>query len=280
MSELLESLAKSKILFYPGAGSDWGPLYHLADLCDTFIYCDWDVDGDSVRSTLSALEVPGCGEPEITSLSSEDLCPSGRASADMALLTSEEREAYFTWYNRLRPRGWGIMGNFTSLTNDRSLRLIYLGAEGVATYLQLFNGNGICPEVLVFMRTNGFSGNWTRFSSWTGPLARIARANCAGLPKYLVTTALGNPEEDYEWLMRVVDELAMKDSGEDAGTSSVRDARPPYGPAASATDSSGIEFPDEPLPDDDGFWVPGGRWPYYTVVRQIQDWNNAYVLER
>jgi len=267
MSELLESLKKSKILFYPGAGMDFTPLECLADLCDTFVFCDWQVDEDVVRDRVGGLDLPGYAEPEITTLTVNDLCPDGIASADPAVLSSAEQDAYSETYDIVRPWGRGMMATFPCQTSDRSLRLIYLGAEGVDTYWRLFTANGIRPEAIALIHANN---NWTDFEGWTEPLARVARANKAGLPKYLVTAHVGKLEKDYEVFTRVLDELAVQDT--DAATTT-----------ADVSLSDLAPDNDEFLDDNDEFWPRGGHWPYYTVFREIAEWNgrdHVYVLQR
>ena len=65
---VLESLHEHRVFYYPGAGQEWEPLRRLTHLCDTFIFCDWNVtqervDGDfGLGGVATDFIIPLCKE--------------------------------------------------------------------------------------------------------------------------------------------------------------------------------------------------------------------------
>lgn len=181
-------LADRRTLFYPGCGFDWNPLRRLTHLADTFVYCDW-----ATRAADFLANLPDFGE-DLTVEDTRPLNPALRQLMPQAgpfTPTAEEAARYENAVRDLRidTRGWGYDVRLRRRfgTVERRIRLLYFGAEGVATYHSLFCGAKISPAILVLYRSeHDASRNWTDFYDWDAPLARVVRSNPAGRPKLLL----------------------------------------------------------------------------------------------
>lgn len=221
--DLLEWLHTRRVFFYPAAGlEDWYPLHYFSHpdddnrdmLSDLFVLCDWArqaADFEKAirdRKTLNR-ERPAGSHLEcrvIRKVQPEHL---GTASvhANFDFLTDDEKAAYQDKYEQCAVRkGWGCLAEIVREDQNDVQRfpLLYLGAEGVATYLKLFAGQCIIPHVLCIKNPGvGFDG-WTQFNDWAAPLGRavaLGAEKCGRErePKYLVT----DRAHDWPWTKRV-----------------------------------------------------------------------------
>ena len=159
------------VLYYPGAGTDYGPLQHFALNLDlaVAVYVDYLVEPEMVRTMLRSV---GATEPELQPVSPRDLgC---RSWADF--WPGQERSLMFA-----KPsRAFGFQCDL-QIHPSRSTRLIYLATEGHQTFAQLL-GTALQPD-LVVLQDHGFGGNWRDFGG-DSPMYRMARA-AGALPPML-----------------------------------------------------------------------------------------------
>lgn len=159
------------VLYYPGAGTDYGPLQHFALNLDlaVAVYVDYLIKPSMIRDMLYSVSAT---EPTLQRVSPRDLgC---RAWADF--WPEEERSLMFA-----RPsRAFGFQCDL-QIHPGRSTRLIYLATEGHQTFGRLL-GTALQPD-LVVLQDHGFGGNWRDFGG-ESPMYRMACA-AAALPPLL-----------------------------------------------------------------------------------------------
>lgn len=165
------------MLYYPGAGTDYGPLQHFALNLDlaVAVYVDYLIKPDMIRAMLRSVTPT---VPELQRISPRDLgC---RAWADF--WPDEERSRMFASPSR----AFGFRCDL-QIHPGRSTRLIYLATEGHQTFRQLL-GTALQPD-LVVLQDHGFGGNWCDFGGMS-PMYRMAQAADALPP--LLFSADGN----------------------------------------------------------------------------------------
>lgn len=172
-SDVLSSLKPRDglVLYYPGAGTDYGPLQHFALQLDlaVAVYVDYLSTPEQIRTMLRSVTPT---VPELRRVSPRDLgC---RAWADF--WPDQERSLMFA-----RPsRAFGFQCDL-QIHPDRSTRLIYLATEGHQTFGRLL-GTALQPD-LVVLQDHGFGGNWRDFGG-DSPMYSMAQA-AGALPPML-----------------------------------------------------------------------------------------------
>lgn len=159
------------VLYYPGAGTDFGPLQHFALNMDlaVAVYVDYLIKPDMIQDILRRFSAT---MPELQRVSPRDM--SCHAWADF--WPDDSRSLLFA-----KPsRAFGFMCDL-HIHPERSTRLIYLATEGHKTYQNLL-GTRLQPD-LVVLQDHGFGGNWRDFGGFS-PMYRMARAASA-LPPLL-----------------------------------------------------------------------------------------------
>ena len=207
---LVERLKVGDAFFYPSSGFDWFPLSRFSDRCSVFIYCDYFKKLQDFTAAVSSIHT---GTPDRNTLRCEaihELTPAelgcSSTGAPPSFLTRAELEAYQRCYRRVgSPQGWGrkvdVLVNVDG--NERRVVLIFLCADGVATYLKLFNEQKQAPRFLCIKCCgDGFGFNWTNYNDWSEPLGRAVLANLRDnrkAPDYLIT----DREHDWPWSVAV-----------------------------------------------------------------------------
>lgn len=159
------------VLYYPGSGTDYGPLQHFALQLDlaVAVYVDYLSTPEQIRTMLRSVTPT---VPELQRVSPRDLgC---RAWAEF--WPDQERSMMFA-----RPsRAFGFQCDL-QIHPGRSTRLIYLATEGHQTYRCLL-GTALQPD-LVVLQDHGFGCNWRDFGG-DSPMYRMAQA-AGALPPML-----------------------------------------------------------------------------------------------
>ena len=188
-------LLSGEVLFYPACGFDWGAIRSLSDRCNLFLYCDWHMTLGDMKHEMSQVSM---GNPALNSLQCDwenrvalEACDLTMApvSASPSILRPGEygqyRDCHENFANktpwcRLVPAIHTVNGQ------QRMLDLIFLCAEGVAAYLQVFNAQRIAPRYLCINNCGaGFGFNWTDFRFYDMPLGRAVRDN-PSTPEFLI----------------------------------------------------------------------------------------------
>jgi hypothetical protein len=140
-----------RLLYYPGAGSDWSPLRHFAACCETFLFAD------------SAMERPRLLPRLAAALAGTDLAVASHEPAAETLLR-ELRGAPAEPPPAANPAGnngdapqlqgqgaeWGecLRLRHRTAAGDRAITLWYFKADGVWLYDRLFRQTATAPRYL------------------------------------------------------------------------------------------------------------------------------------
>ncbi len=137
-------------LYYPGSGTDSGPLdvFTKHETVSTLVYCDYRVSQRSARAFLDSM-------PGWTVVRQEPLNPADFGVDDWEAFWPEEADLEMPERNGAR---YGLL---TVLTENGGLRracVISLCTEALQTY-RLLSGRGFRPKVVV-LQYHGTGGNW------------------------------------------------------------------------------------------------------------------------
>jgi hypothetical protein len=167
-SEIKEKFSNlGKILYYPGAFSDFGPMKFFFEnsSIDTVIYTDYMITREILEERIQNF---------INDFNNRDsiiITPN-------VFNKNNWNEFWPEQTNKGINNAFGIEYNFL-VNKDKKCRFIYLATEAIKTYSILLECN-LVPAVIV-LQDHGMGGNWTYFGG-DSPLYRLAVNN---LPKYI-----------------------------------------------------------------------------------------------
>ena len=161
-------------LFFPACGLDFEPLLRFSNLCDTFVYADWNLAPGEVETAVRNL---GCGlrlEGEPRVVQREEL--GGNAAFPMGFrLSADESGSYQRRMHEVSaPRDpWAREFRLCRCFGDvtRELTLIYVAAEGLATYTAMYGQHNIAPVAVCTIQSGG--NGWTRLEQPGGAMERL-----------------------------------------------------------------------------------------------------------
>jgi len=198
-----EPFFASRIVYYPGSGTDGHPvkLFGSSQSAHCFVYADYGITQDAVEAELRDPDHGFHGYHSLARLhlAEANLTPNG--------WVPHVPPGY------MAPRGQGHVGAdpygfLEVLERDqelddnhgaRRLAILFLGADGIATYDALFcQGHGTPPPFAVVVQDHGFGGNYDRFGEG-GLLAHIVR-ECDAVPPWLL---VGEDTDPWQGFVRV-----------------------------------------------------------------------------
>jgi hypothetical protein len=189
---VLENLHERRVFYYPGSGQEWEPLRRLTHLCDTFIFCDWNVAAESVTGDfgLAGVEtdsiIPLCKE-DVAYLANRNPLPRSVQQGGGASVGGPA-EPWEPWgkYAQLRRTVGGV---------TRKLHFFYLAMDGITAYFNLFAPHKMAPRVLCMKFGGG--PNAALFWNWAdGLLGRIIRG-VGAFPEQMV--GVGGPRSNWPY---------------------------------------------------------------------------------
>ncbi len=201
-------LRTTRVLFYPASGFDWRPLIKFTTPekydCQTILYCDWHYEREH-EFAAQLRNIPVALECESEAAITPDQITPASSAPPARFLHEDELARYRDRYRMFAvKKGWGRRVVLRGELGDgrvRRLNLIYLGAEGVATYLQVFNEQRIAPYMLCTVGCGvGFGFNWTDFGVYADALGRAVEANHSK-PTYVINE--GGQPYDWPWMEEV-----------------------------------------------------------------------------
>ena len=194
---------KSRTVFYPGAGGDGHPfkVFGASHAAHCFVYADYGISKESFLATLandSARKLLGyklAVQQELTlqdlvsvswssnvdreewSRASQDWVQFRGLSAIESFMSSSGEQPYWMTVCGVQPYGvLCIFDREMRYGNDHGperLALIYLGADGIATYDALYCQTGCRSPFGLLLQDHGLGGNWNTFGRG-GLMERIA----------------------------------------------------------------------------------------------------------
>src|ERR1035437_333411 len=189
---VLENLHEHRVFYYPGSGQEWEPLRRLTHLCDTFIFCDWNVAAESVTGdfdlagVVTDFIIPLCKE-DVAYLADRNPLPRSVQQGVRALVGGPAEP-------------WERWANYAQLTRTvgdvtQKLHFFYLGMDGITAYFNLFAPHRTAPRVLC-MKFGGDPNAVLFGNGADGLLGRIIRGVKAS-PEQMV--GVGGPGLDWPY---------------------------------------------------------------------------------
>ena len=171
------------VLYYPGSGTDWGPLnlFGIHEQIATAIYVDYTITNAAARQFLTTIPgwldvaaMPEDVQPDYLGVDSWDRCWSDEPDA--------RRFAH-------PDRAFGLLSRVASQT--AKLEVIFLATEAIQTYSLLLR-RGLGASVVV-LQDHGFGLNWSSF----GGDSVLYRVNHQQLPDLLLVGENTVPWPEY-----------------------------------------------------------------------------------
>jgi hypothetical protein len=160
-----KTLMSSRVLFYPGPDIDGTPIksFNKAHYCHVYLYADYNVNQVEMQKRFTNNEFAGYECIHIHEFKVNDLVP--KAYKPSFQLNKVQQEALA---RHARGEKFGFVGIFNRLPSHDSshgaqrFALIYLGADGIATYDALFASKLYTLEALV-LTDHLLGGNYDKF---------------------------------------------------------------------------------------------------------------------
>jgi len=183
------AVLNGKAFFYPASAFDWQPILDDHDKYSTFIYCDWAMNqqefmqGDHTRWQTQPVRNE---ELRFDYANALPICTRELGGIEIEMsdfLTADEQQNYRRCYDAYaNEQPWGRLLDVTVVPDNRKIQLVFLGAEGVKTYLELFSVPRSAPQFLCIKGPGtGFGFNWTDFAFTKTRLAVLCKETPANL---------------------------------------------------------------------------------------------------
>jgi len=191
-------------LYYPACGLDGDPVKYLGGYVHSFVYVDYGIERDEVVRSLRDGHHGFRGykihllRDDITE---HELVPGGwhpihptPADGNPARYCDRITKPFAVWCVLQREED-----RDATYGPDR-ISLLYVGADGVAAFQALYQGNHCSPEVVAIIQPGtGFGFNWTDFRDPNKILGRSILHNPYGVPKYLLYGGRGRDYRPACW---------------------------------------------------------------------------------
>lgn len=184
-------------LYYPAGGVDGRPVQYLAGLVHSFVYVDYGVVQEDLKKSIMAgfdgyelcaerevfkhEFVPPEWRPTIWPRSDETLTGDLKRAEEQ--VRQHSTDSYCRWFVFDR------VGGLNPAHGPQRFSLLYLSADGAASYEPLYVRNKVSPRILaLIIDGSGFGGNWTNFSDPAQFMHRLVTQN--GIidgPEYLLS---------------------------------------------------------------------------------------------
>jgi hypothetical protein len=184
-SQLAAAFLSSRVVFYPGSGTDGQPvkLFGSTHSAHCFVYADDGVLQERLEGAIDYRPFRGYRSLKRVALEEEHLVPNGwrpHVSADELRRMAQ----HYRQHGRIADRPFGflqVLQRNDDLDDGHGasrLAILFLGADAVAAFDALFcQVEGRAPFALV-VQDHGFGGNYSSFGG-DGLLAKVAgRAGC------------------------------------------------------------------------------------------------------
>lgn len=188
-----EQFFGSRFVYYPGHGRDGHPvkLFGSSHSAHCFIYVDYMVDKAAILDSLTNQDprfhrrFKGYNTIERLHLSQADLVPDGWKPN----VTLKNQSTFGRDITPFTPFGFLEVlerdAELDDLHGASRLAVLFLGADGIATYDALFcQPNKIYPPFAVLIQDHGWGGNYDKFGK-DGLLEQIA-SHCQVFPQFLL----------------------------------------------------------------------------------------------
>jgi hypothetical protein len=183
-------------LYYPASGTDGDPVKFFLGNVYSFIYVDYGVSQKQLENQLISNGFRGYRIIHDETIQQKDIAPQGwnvRIAPDLSY--EEKRPDFFKDWIKPPFCKWYIFdreGNFGDAHNPSRFSLLFLCADGAASYQSIYLSNSHAPLMLAIIQPgHGFGGNWTNFEDRKAILARSVFHNEKKLPEFIVYGGIG-----------------------------------------------------------------------------------------
>jgi len=199
-----EEFFRSRIVYYPGSGTDGHPVrvFGSTHAAHCFVYVDYGVTKADLEHELKEdrNKFRGYRTRSRLSLREEDLAPRGwRAHIEL----SEAKRASMQHFARVSKSPYGFMDilereeGLEDKHGPKRFAVLFLGADGIASYDALFcQEAGVYHPFAALLHDHGFGGNYDKFGRG-GLMERIA-IRCNVFPKWLLVAGNTEAWEGYD----------------------------------------------------------------------------------
>lgn len=201
-----DNFFSSRVVFYPGSGVDGQPvkLFGSTHSNHCFVYSDYGITENALGDELDDPEHGFHGYHSFARnrLSEKDLAPDGWQPHVDPTYTPPHGQGF------INTSPFGFLEilerdqQFDDNHGPSRLAILFLGADGIATYDALFcQGNDINPPFATVLQDHGFGGNYDRFGR-DGLMESIA-TNCGIFPKMILVAKHTDAWHGYEQIPNV-----------------------------------------------------------------------------
>ena len=169
-------------LYYPASGFDGDPVRHCSNIFQHFFYVDYSGKEAQLNYELRR-GFNGYSLLAQRKVSRNELSPTPwqpRAMPNESGISGEfdPRNAFCRWM---------VFNKTKEIEGPDRFSLLYLYADGIATYQATYSALGIKPKGIAVIQSGHLSGNnWAIFPSTDGLLYKTVSQNSAGFPDYLL----------------------------------------------------------------------------------------------
>lgn len=203
-AQVLRSFFKSRVVFYPGSGFDGHAVkvFGGSHSAHCFVYADYGARKSEIQRHLEA------GNREAfrgyKTFARFELSREMITASDFRQHATAEQIEKFRMYLRQPYEVYGfleVLERYDPFTDDHGperIAVMFLGADGHATYDALFCQDNKMPPFAVLLQDHGFGGNWSNFGN-AGVMHDIARRTDR-LPELLLVGVGTEPWAGYKEL--------------------------------------------------------------------------------
>lgn len=190
ISELLENS-----VYYPASGVDGGLIRDI-NLnrqewnVTSYIYCDYHETAEKLFESIQ--EIKGYKLLNWRDLKMEELIPNGWSQQLPPNISMSRYQSAVNRFTNPNPYAvWMVFERLPEYGEEHGpsrFSLLYLCAEGVASYQALYWTNHFVPRAIAIIQPGtGFGFNWTDFYKEGEPLYWAVKNNPEGMPEYIFT---------------------------------------------------------------------------------------------
>jgi hypothetical protein len=183
-------------LYYPSCGFDGDPIKHMGGNVLSFVYADY---GHTLNAFMSALHFTGYDLVASRVVTENELAPDGWKPLELRQVDGDPLR--YSGYVKKPFCVWSIFqrrGDFSVTHGPVRFSLLFICADGVATFQALYLANSISPKaVAVIQPGHGFGHNWSDFTDPEQVFARVVLGNPAGKPEMLIYGGIGRDWKNY-----------------------------------------------------------------------------------
>lgn len=184
-------------LYYPSCGFDGDPIKHMGGNVLSFVYVDY---GHTRDAFMSALRFTGYEPVAHRFVTESELSLNSHGTSKLCL--GESNPLPYHHYIKESFCVWPVFqrrAEFPAMHGPVRFSLLFICADGVATFEALYVANRVAPKVVAVIQPgHAFGYNWTDFTDAEQVFARMVLANIAGQPEMILFGGISSDWRAYE----------------------------------------------------------------------------------